>query len=528
MNGANHSLAVLAGALIALGACRGADEVVVRLKGDGANDTGHATAYGVRWKLICDEVNDYLAPCERVGRARGLKPADFDKVFPYRDMRRCNVLELEDGTTRITYEGENRFSLTGSNGNVFVEIPKHYAKRRQSGGYEYRYVSDRPLDGFSVDPAFIENGKILDKIYVSAYEAHLRDGKMRSVTGVYPTADRTRPEYRRCARANGSRYGILDIRTLNMVQNLFLIEYADRDSQAAVGQGWGKIHQPRKTALRCTLAETGVNRIVVSDWTAALGERLFAGSAIEMVDYDTHAVLVTGRTLLRVSPNTSSAGYTAVYFDGEPIDTTTQMVLGGAAQKTGWSDALSTPSGHTENCGGGADAGYRNAVRYRYMENLWGNVWHFIDGLNLTNGAAYVCNNMRDYESGVTDRAYRRVAATQAIQTDNATVGGDREIHYMKNLTFDPREPFLALPKDYVNGREISVAHAQRAPRLGSDALRHANFGDYYYLTTNATCYVHGGGFDHFWRCGLFTLRGWTTDASKWYLYGARLIYKPM
>jgi hypothetical protein len=60
------------------------------------------------------------------------------------------------------------------------------------------------------------------------------------------------------------------------------------------------------------------------------------------------------------------------------------------------------------------------------------------------------------------------------------------------------------------------------------DAFLFEFFGDYYYLNTKATCYVHGGGFDHYWRCGLFTLRGWATDTQKWYLYGSRLIYKPV
>ena len=203
------------------------------------------------------------------------------------------------------------------------------------------------------------------------------------------------------------------------------------------------------------------------------------------------------------------------------------MVLGGAAQKTGWADALTTPSGHTGDNGGGPDAAYRSAVRYRYIENLWGNVWHFIDGLNLANGAAYTCSNIRDYASGVTTGAYRPVAVRQAIQNDNGTVGGDQEIHYLKNLVCDPLFPLLALPGDYVNQGETSVPHAQTTPRLGSDTLRRHHFGDYYYLNTKATCYVHGGGFDHYWRCGLFTMRGWATDTTRWYLYGVRMVYKP-
>ncbi len=487
-----------------------------------------ASAYGVRWKLVADEVNDYLAPCERVGRAVGLAACDFDGRSPFGDMKRCNILHLKNGATRVIYEGDPDFALTDADRNVFVEIPRHYVMRYRSDGYEYRFVSAQPTPGFVVDPAFVEDGRELDHVYVSAYEACIRDGKMRSITNVYPTADCTRPEYRAYAKANGRGYGILDIRTLNMLQNLFLVEYADRDSQAAVGQGWGKIHQPSAGTLRCVLAEKGTNRIIVSDWSPEMAQRLFVGSAIQIIAYDTDKVLVTGRSIVRVDPDTPSAGYTAICFDGDPIDTTASMALGGAAQKTGWTDALSTPSGHTDDNGGGPDAVYRNGVRYRYIENLWGNVWHFIDGLNLSNGVSYVCDSMRNYESGLTTGAYKPVAIKQAMQNENGSVGGDREIHYMKNLGFDPQFPCLALPEDYVNQGETSVPHGQTAPRLGSDTLRHHNFGDYYYLNAKATCYVHGGGFDHYWRCGLFTLRGWVTDTLRWYLYGARMIYKPL
>jgi hypothetical protein len=319
------------------------------LRGEGGDvrdaDTTTPAAYGVRWKLIVDEVNDYVAPCERIGLARGLEAVDFDRIAPFNGMRRCNVLQREDGGTKITYEGEPGFSLTGSHGNVFVEIPKHYAERGQADGHEYRFVSDKPLPGFAVDPAFVEDGRELDAIYVSAYEALVRDGKMMSISGVYPTADHTRPDYRRYAQANGTGYGILDIRTLNMLQNLFLVEYATRDSQAAVGKGWGKIMQPlRGAGLRCAIAEKGVNRFVVSDWRPSLGHCLFVGSAVQLVDYeDQHTVHVTGRTIVRVDADTPSKGYTAVYFDGEPIDTDVNMMLGGAAQKT--VSVLSTPSG---------------------------------------------------------------------------------------------------------------------------------------------------------------------------------------
>ena len=480
--------------------------------------------FGVRWKIVKDETVDYYLPCERVENAVGLSPADFNSIFPWSQIRLCNVKTLADGAHAITYKDAPGFALDGTNGNVMVEIPKHYSKRYIGDGYEYRLISAKPGPGFIVDPAFLENGREIDRMYVAAYEAYIgTDGKMESLSGVYPTADMTRIEFRKCARANGPGYGLFDIRTLLMIQNLFLIEHADRNSQHAIGNGWGKILQPVRTH-RCVRAENGVNRIVTkspADKAADTATNLFVGCAVQITSYDKPAnVYHTGRTLTGMAQDSPETGLTSISFDGKPIDTTTDMCIGGAAQKTGWADGLTTHSGHSAYNGNPPYDSYRCAVRYRYLENLWGNVWCFIDGLNLSDGRAFFCENMNDYESGVTDNAYKPVAITQLLQGDNGDIGGNREIHYLKNLGYDARHPWLAIPQDYTYQDKSSVPGA-------SASLRNGNFGDYYYLNKDATCYVHGGGFDHYWRCGLFTLRGWCNESTKWYLYGSRLIFKP-
>ena len=51
-------------------------------------------------------------------------------------------------------------------------------------------------------------------------------------------------------------------------------------------------------------------------------------------------------------------------------------------------------------------------------------------------------------------------------------------------------------------------------------------FGGYYYLYNGTVYITNGGGFDHLWRCNMLTNRAWQSATSKWYLYGARLIYK--
>jgi len=488
--------------------------------------SAHSGQYGVRWKQVADEVADYYLPCERIQDAAGLSAADFDGIFPWSHIKLCNVRKAADGTHTVTYSSAPGFRVDGTNGNVMVEIPRHYIRRYTSDGYEYRLISAEPRAGFIVDPAFVENGHEIEKMYVGAYEAHLcADGKMESVSGAYPSVDRTRSEFRTSAKANGPGYGMFDIRTLLMIQNVFLVEHADRNSQRALGNGWGKILQPAKTH-RCALPERGVNRLVTKRPSgkseADLMRGLFVGCAIQITSYDKPATVYhTDRSLTRVVLDEPESGLVSIYFDGNPIDTTTDMCLGGAAQKTGWADGLPSHSGHTAYNGDPPYEDYRCAVRYRYMENLWGNAWCFIDGVNLFNGRAFFCANMADYASGVTSNRYEPAAITQLIQNDNGDIGGEREIHYLKNLGYDPARPWLALPQDYTYQDRSLVPGV-------SESLRNGNFGDYYYLSTKATCYVHGGGLDHYWRGGLFTLRGWSTESHKWYLYGSRLIFKPI
>lgn len=111
----------------------------------------------------------------------------FDSINAFGGRKRCNV--ANDGTV-TAYYGEAGFVTTGKNsaGNavqVMVEQPKFYYKvvpmlcEKADQGMKIRkaryYVSDTPKAGFKVHPAFVENGKENDKIYLAAFEGSLWD-----------------------------------------------------------------------------------------------------------------------------------------------------------------------------------------------------------------------------------------------------------------------------------------------------------------------------------------------------------------
>ena len=55
---------------------------------------------------------------------------------------------------------------------------------------------------------------------------------------------------------------------------------------------------------------------------------------------------------------------------------------------------------HTGRVDGTADD--VSAVQYRWIENLWGNVWNWVDGILIQNRLVYICNDRANYASSIT------------------------------------------------------------------------------------------------------------------------------
>jgi hypothetical protein len=164
------------------------------------------------------------------------------------------------------------------------------------------------LAGYSVHPAFVTDGVTRDKIYMSAFEgtAATSTGTLRSISGAQPLGSRTLPQMRTQAQARGTGWELQTYQATQALQVLYLIEYADFDSQTTIGKGY--------------------------------------------VD--------------------ASIG------------------AGNQSINTGATISLGNASG---SASGGTD-GLR-AISYRGVENFWGNIHTWVDGLNLDNREAFIAND---------------------------------------------------------------------------------------------------------------------------------------
>ena len=162
-------------------------------------------------------------------------------------MKRC-VLKA-DGTVNY-YLGPNNSNfkedgtpsvLTGADGNVMVEIAKHYIKVETVDNIDSFSVSLTPEAGYVLDPAFLKwNGTEMVEVpyrYFRAYEGFVSGGKLLSVSGVTPTTTQTISVFRGQAMANGAGWHLTDWNLLNTIKRLCYIEFCDFIVTKYLGNG---------------------------------------------------------------------------------------------------------------------------------------------------------------------------------------------------------------------------------------------------------------------------------------------------
>ena len=181
-------------------------------------------------------------------------------------MRRCLLLDngqvnyyLDPNDSTLKADG-TAANLDGTDGQVMVQIPKFYFRQEFEGSKRIWKISDLPLAGYQLHPAFYKNGQIVDYRYIGAYDAcvyddsagtyiaglnldenignvDLANDKLASVSGIYPMVGLERDEFRALAANRGAGWRQQDFWLTCAVQMLYLVEYGDFNSQANLGDG---------------------------------------------------------------------------------------------------------------------------------------------------------------------------------------------------------------------------------------------------------------------------------------------------
>lgn len=142
--------------------------------------------------------------------SNNLISSDFDNKFPYNLMQRETI-----------------------DGDVFVYIPEMY--------WRIGYDSNHFITDIAVAPAAMEVGEnqVLahsDAFYYGAYAASVTDNLMYSKSGMSRKYNTTCGNFRAYAKARGAKYRQLDLYHMRILDFLWLIEFATKNSEAVM---WG-------------------------------------------------------------------------------------------------------------------------------------------------------------------------------------------------------------------------------------------------------------------------------------------------
>ena len=298
----------------------------------------------------------------RLAGAVGKTPGDaFDGVKAFGGRRRCNV--TDEGKV-VAYFGDAGYSETGvltsaitkgegdnirtyaaeTKVQVMVEQPKFYYKvvpleleKIQGGkGFHMRkaryYVSDTMKAGFKLHPAFIKDGKEKNFIYLSAYEGCTYD-------------------------TSASAYKLNDAQDVDWTDDV-LASIANAKPTSGLTQSGAT-----RNGFRTIAAKRGLGWSQETVQAATATELLFL---IEYASFDMQSKI--------------GAGVTTKTDDGA-----TSMT-----EITGATTTLGNKSGQVINTND------YSVVAYRGEENPFGNIWKWIDGINVYNkneGSVYIADH---------------------------------------------------------------------------------------------------------------------------------------
>ncbi len=431
--------------------------------------------YGIRRKIVDNVVSKWERICDNIGLvANATKNGDdvqndFDNLYPWSDIITYNY---DTTNKKITaYIGEPGFAFDGSNGEVLTRIPEFWYKREVKGDYEYIYIADYNRAGYKHSKEF-SVGR-----YGISVDA---DGVAHSYSGTIPAYNKTISAFRTLAKAVGDEFCQMDTRYF-ILQLLYLVEYADYNSQSKLGRGVSEWFNQK-----ALIAENNVNRIIVAN-----SNNMYVGRNVSIGATDAwNDSVASERTITRIEEysNGSITGK-AVYFDGAAVNIAVGNALWGIGQKSGQCDELGMKSGTSNNDG-------CHSMTYRGIENVFSNMWTAIDGLNIKDYVAYICDDPSQYASDKFAAPYKAIGYTN-LETTSV---------YPSKLGYDENNPEVALPTE-ANGSSGTgtcdyywCAEGNRIAFVGGTF--HAGAGDGFFSWALSS----GSGYSY-WRCGARLLK---------------------
>ena len=452
-------------------------------------NTNRPKEWGVRFPLYSvgsnpkgERLGDAVGLVANVGTDSATAYNDFDYLMPWKSRR---VNGHWDGKDFIitAVEGEPNFAVDGSNGSVYAERHLFYYKYVFTDTYYEIWISDQHLDGYEIPERFINIDKsIMQTYYYPCYRIS-RDssGNPVSVSGKDVMLSLSYSGYKTLARKLGTNFHIETTKDRQINELLFYVEFATRNSQDIM---YGAANMRYNADDLATVATTNGNKFICSNSVAG---NYVVGQTIVIGSTKNGSEIANNRRITAIE--THDASNKAIVFDGAAVNVAVGNFISSRCWFSGGTDKVLTPSGSSVSNSSG-----RYQMRYRYVEDLWGNQWAIIADVLIKDHQAYVCKDPTKFADSITSD-YEKVGYVNAA-TDGWT----------KELGWDKAHPYVRLP--FVVG--------------GSNTTY---FCDYYWQNGGLRVAYVGGSLSSGTYAGLVYWSCSNDVGSAWFDIGARLSY---
>lgn len=452
-------------------------------------NTNRPKEWGVRFPLYSvgsnpkgERLGDAVGLVANVGTDSATAYNDFDYLMPWKSRR---VNGHWDGKDFIitAVEGEPNFAVDGSNGSVYAERHLFYYKYVFTDTYYEIWISDQHLDGYEIPERFINIDKsIMQTYYYPCYRIS-RDssGNPVSVSGKDAMLSLSYSGYKTLARKLGTNFHIETTKDRQINELLFYVEFATRNSQDIM---YGAANMRYNTDDLATVATTNGNKFICSNSVAG---NYVVGQTIVIGSTKNGSEIANNRRITAIE--THDASNKAIVFDGAAVNVAVGNFISSRCWFSGGTDKVLTPSGSSVSNSSG-----RYQMRYRYVEDLWGNQWAIIADVLIKDHQAYVCKDPTKFADSITSD-YEKVGYVNAA-TDGWT----------KELGWDKAHPYVRLP--FVVG--------------GSNTTY---FCDYYWQNGGLRVASVGGPLFNDTFAGLVYWNCRNVVGTAWFFLGARLSY---
>jgi hypothetical protein len=154
----------------------------------------------------------------------------------------------------------------------------------------------------------------------------------------------------------------------------------------------------------------------------------------------------------------------AIAFDGAPVDIEIGNIVYNMGYKTGWSAPFQI--GWKEANDG------KSPCAFLGIESIFGDMWQFVDGININDRQSWVCKNSENYASNLFAAPYEQLGYA------NSDTNG-----YTAEMGFDALLPFAEITKSTAGGGSATFYSDYYYQNVGQ---RVARLGGYWFFGSDA------------------------------------------